>query len=319
MSKKIIRDAVAAQVKVTHVMDAEDGLFFARELEFIKAKSYDKKYADLPYRSIFPISHDAPEGSENITVSSYDRVGTSKIIEGYATDLPRVDIRGKQFSVPVKQTGNSYGYTTKEIRSSRIVGKSLDQRRANASVRANEELNNTIAFNGDSDSGLLGLFSVGGIPTATVATKAATGTVWANATPDEILYDLNNAVATMVSLTKMKEQPNRLLLPVLQYNLIASTPRSALADKTILAYFIENNPHISDVMPINQLDGAGTGGADVFVIYNPDPDNLTFEIPMEFRHLPPQLRGLEWQIPGEAETGGLNVYYPLSLAIWEGI
>jgi hypothetical protein len=315
----MILDAVTAQVKATRVMDAEDGVFFSRELEHIKAKSYDKKYADLPYRQVFPVSHEAPEGSETITVSSYDRVGATKIIDGYATDLPRVDIRGKQYSVQVKQTGNSYGYSTKEIRSSRIVGKGLDQRRANASMRSNEEKFNDIAFVGDDDAGLFGLFNSGGIPTATVATKAATGTEWANATPDEIIFDLNNAVATMIDTTKMKEKPTRLLLPVLQYNLINSTPRSSLSDTTILSYFLTNNAWINDAMPLNELDGAGTAGADVFVIYNPDPDNLTFEIPMEFRHLPPQLRGLEWTIPGEAETGGLNVYYPLSLAIWEGI
>jgi hypothetical protein len=322
MSMQATKDAIEAQARLTGTMDADDGVFFARELEHIKARSYDTKYADLTFREIFPISHDAPEGSTSITVSSYDRVGSAKIIDGYATDLPRVDIRGKQYTVPVKQTGASYGYTTKELRESRLVGKQLDARRAAAVTRANEELFNKIAWNGDDDAGLFGLFNVGGIPTATVATKAAGGTTWRNnATADEILYDMNNAVATMVSTTKMKEQPTRMLLPVLQYQYIHSTVRSptSASDTTILQFFLDNNQYITEVMPINELDGAGSGGVDVMVIYNPSPENAVFEIPMELKHLPPQLRQLSWEIPCEAETGGLNVYYPLSLAIWEGI
>ncbi len=317
---KYVKDAIDSQIKSTGVMDAGDGVFFERELEHIKAKSYDKKYADLKFREVFPISHDAPEGSTSITVRSYDKVGVAKIINGYATDLPRVDIAGKEYSVLVKQTGASYGYTTKEIRSSRLTGKSLEQRRANTVNRANEELLNKIAYNGDADNGLFGLFTVGGIPTTTVATKAAGGTKWINnATPEEILFDMNNAVAVQVETTKMKEAPTRGLMPVAQYQYIASKARSANSDTTILEYFLQNNQYVKEVMPLNELNGAGTAGVDVFVIYNPDPDNLVFEMPMEFRHNPPQLRGLSWDIPCESETGGLNVYYPLSIAIWEGI
>ena len=320
----LIQDVIEAQRKNTGIMDADDGLFFSRELEHIKSKSYDKKYADIKFRMLFPVSHEAPEGSTSITIRSYDRNGIAKIIHGYATDLPRVDITGKEFTVPVKQTGNSYGYSTKEIRASRLVGKSLDARRAFAAADVNERLLNSIAYFGTdlegADTGLFGLFTVPGIPVATVATKAATGTAWIdNATPDEILFDMNNAVFTMRSLTKMKESPTRMLLPVAQEAYIRSTPRSATTDTTIAEFFLKNNGYIKEIIPVNELDGAGTGGVDVMVIYNPDPDNLVFEIPMEYKQLPPQLRGLAWEIPCESEVGGMNVYYPLSLAIWEGI
>jgi len=315
-----VKDAIERQIAMTGVMDADDGIFFERELEHIKAKSYDIKYADLPFRQLFPVSHEAPEGSESITIRSYGRVGTAKIINGYGTDLPRVDIVGKEQSVPVKQVGIEYGYTTKELRSSRLVGKSLDARRAAAATRGGEEEFNRIAFDGDSEAGLFGIFSTDGIPVADVATKAATGTTWAgNATPEEILFDMNNSVATMVSLTLMKEKPTRMLLPVSQYQYIASTARSPNSDTTILQYFLKNNQYINEVMPVNELDGAGVGDVDRMVIYNPDPDNLVFEIPMEQKHLPPQLRALRWDIPCESETGGMNVYYPLSIAFWDGI
>ena len=317
MSK--ILDAITHQIKSTQVMDADDGIFFARQLEHIQAKSADKKYADIIFRSVFPVSHECPEGAQTITVRSYDRVGIAKIISDYATSLPRADISGKEYSIPVKQLGNSYGYTTREIRAAKLTGLPLDARRSGAAMAGHEEAMNRIAWLGDADAGLIGLLTAAGIPTATVATKAATGTDWIGATPDEILYDLNNAVSTMRSTTLMKESPTRLLLPPAKENILRSTRVSVASDTSIMDWFLRANGYIKEIMPINELTGAGTGGVDVMVVYNPDPENLTVEIPMEPKQLPPQQKGLEWEIPVEAEFGGLLIRYPLSVAIWEGI
>ena len=51
--------------------------------------------------------------------------------------------------------------------------------------------------------------------------------------------------------------PNTVLLPVAQYTLIASTPRSTASDTTILEYFIQNNPFITTVDWVPELAGAG--------------------------------------------------------------
>jgi hypothetical protein len=312
-------DSIENQVKARPVMDAEDGIFFARQLEHIYAKTADKKYADIKFREVFPISHEIPEGATSATVRSYDRTGTAKVISDYATDLPRSDIKGKEYPVFVKQVGSSYGYNTKEIRSAKLTGMPLEARRAAAAEEAHERKMNEIAFFGDADNGLLGLMTVGGIPYATVAAKAAGGTSFANGTSDEILFDMNHAVHTMRSTTLMKESPTRLLLPVMQYGIISTRRVSSQSDTTVLEYFLKTNGFINEVMPLNELDGAGVGGTDVMIIYNPDPDNLSYEIAMEPKHNAPELRGLEWQIACESETAGLLVRYPLSIAIWDGI
>lgn len=320
MEKKITMDSQAIDytLKMNPVMDAGDGAFFSRELEHIKAKPYNKKYAGIEFRTAFPISHEAGEGANSVTVQTYDRTGIAKIINGYATDLPRADIRGQEFTVPVKQTAISYGYSTDEIRGSQMVGKSLDAKRATAAMEGNEKRLDQIAFFGDAGTGLFGLKTFPGIPETTVATKAATGTTWAVATPDEILFDLNNAVAVMASITKMREVPDTILMPVRQYNLIKRTPRSENSDTTILQYFLENNEGIT-VEQSNFMAGFGTGGTDAFVLYRKDEDAIAFEMPMEFRQHAPQLHGLEWEISCESKTGGFNCYYPMSLAFWIGI
>jgi len=242
------------------------------------------------------------------------------MINGYANDLPRAEITGVERIFPIHQVGNMYAYTTKEIRTSALVGKALDQRRAKLTRRGHEEKNNAIAWNGEADTGLYGLFTYPGIPTANVAGATAGARLWSGKTPDEILLDLNTAIATMRDVTKMKEMPNAIMMPVAQYNIISSTARSANSDTTILQYFLANNSAgIKEVKPVNEMAGAGTAGVDVFVLYRKDPDAIVYEIPMEFAQHEVQRVGLEFQVPCESETGGLLVYYPLSLAIYEGI
>ena len=104
--------------------------------------------------------------------------------------------------------------------------------------------------------------------------------------------------------------------------MISATPRSANSDTTILAYFVANSPYVmseSDVIPVNELVGAGTGDVDVMVGYDRSPEKLQLEIPGELQFLAPQEKGLEIEVPGWSSIGGLNIYYPLSLEIAEGI
>lgn len=48
-------------------------IFFARELDYIKSKSYDKIYPEFTALNKFPITHEVPEGAESMTYYSYER------------------------------------------------------------------------------------------------------------------------------------------------------------------------------------------------------------------------------------------------------
>jgi hypothetical protein len=150
------------------------------------------------------------------------------------------------------------------------------------------------------------------------------GDTWALKTADEILLDITNAIGNVFAVTRQKERPSKVMIPTLQWNLINTRPRSIHSDTTVLNYIVQNSPFISsaeDIIPIPELAGAGTldPGADVMVIYSPDPDKLQLEIPMELQFLAPQPKGLQIEVPGWAKIGGVNVYYPMSASIIEGI
>jgi hypothetical protein len=220
----------------------------------------------------------------------------------------------------VKSIGASYGYSMQEIRAAMFVGRSLTQRQANATRRANDQKVNKLAWFGDNGSNILGLTNNPNIPAASVpADGTGASTLWVNKTPDQILRDMNQLSNGIVGLTNGVEMPNTLILPIDQYTLISSTPRSANSDTTILEYFIQNNPFITTVDWVPELKGAGPGGVDIMIAYEKNPDKLTMEIPMPFTQYPPQERGLEFIVNCESRYGGIIIYYPLSLSIGEGI
>jgi hypothetical protein len=166
-------------------------------------------------------------------------------------------------------------------------------------------------------------------PNITVALAPATGTgssrAWTAKTPDQILADLNGIVTSQIALTNGVEQPDSIGLSPERYALIASTPRSANSDTTILKYFLDNSPYVKNVYPLIEFanvtprPSTEVGSANLLVAYTNSEDKFTFEIPQPFEQMPVEARGMSFRVNCHARTAGVAVYYPLSITIWEGI
>jgi hypothetical protein len=304
-------------------LDAAENIFFARELEQIRARSYDIKYAERKIRMLVPVDNSIDPGAEVVTYSQYDRVGVAKIISSYAEDLPRADVKGKQFSVTVKGLGSSYGFSVQEIRAARMAGKPLDARKADAARQAIEDKIDSIGASGDAATGLVGLLNIANAQTYTITAGAGGQTTWnTGATPKtglEVIKDMNSAVHTIVTTTKEAEKPDTMLLPVDKYAYIASTPLQAGSDTTILQFFLRNSPYITSVEPWDKLTGAGAGPTNRMMVYRRDPDALQLVIPQEFESFPPEQEGLNSVIACHARTAGVQCYYPMSILYADGI
>jgi hypothetical protein len=210
------------QTKHPMKLDAGESVFFKRELEYIKARTYDTKQKVLKAISLFPVSGEAGPGATEITFRKYTGVGFAKVIADYASDFPRVDVYGEEVTRKVKGLGDSYGYSIEEIRASQMANKNLDQRRANAARRAQDELVDRIAWNGLVNYNIPGFINYPGISEYTVPNDG-TGTTktWSTKTADQILRDMNSLAAKVVEVTSGREIPDTILLPLQQYNLIS--------------------------------------------------------------------------------------------------
>ena len=297
-------------------LDAAETIFFENELESVKAKTYDKKYPELKMRKLIPVSFDVDPGADTITYFQYDAVGMAKIVESYAKDFPRVNVRKKKFTSPIESLGDSYGYSIQDIRKARMSGQPLEQREANAAKKGIMQKEDSIAAFGDAKTGLQGLFNHPNVTEVTLDYGD-----WDNVarTPDEILADLNNLVNTPEDVTNGVEKPDTLILPVLKLVKLNTTPRSATSDTTIMEFFKKANPHITNVESYHKLKGAGAGSTDRMFTYKRDPDYVTLEIPQDFEQFPPQEDGMEFTVYCHERCGGVILYYPLACAFADGI
>ena len=297
-------------------LDANEQAFFKRQTEYIKSKTYDKKYRNLKAKMFIPVSTEAPSGSQFITWRSFSKIGLAKIIADYANDFPRADVYGEENTAKVYGIGNSYGYSIVEIRRAQMAGVNLSTMRAEAARRGHEELHDKLALLGDSDYNIPGFIDYPGITEGTLTTGTG-GNTWALKTPDEIIADFTALKLAVSVPTNGREEINQILLPRQQYELV-NTKRMTDTDKTILAYFRANNPGV-EVDVLDQLDGAGDSGKDRMMGYVKSPDNLVQEIPQMFEQFEPDKQGMEYVTPCHSEFGCVVVYYPQSVAYIDGI
>lgn len=286
----------------------EAGLFLERQLEFIRPQVFEVTYADIKYPTILPVTSEAGPGAQTFTYRIMDSTGEFRLIADAADDLPRADISQIEKSINIRSFGGSFGYTVQELRAAQMANIALEQRRASAVRRAYEEKVENVAMFGESSVSLAGFFN-----NSTVDVIAA-DKWFSTATAQEMLELLNYGVTAIINGSKMKEQPDTILMAYEDYNKVSTTRNSDSSDVTVLEYFLRTNPYIRNVEPINQLDADNSVlNTNRMVVYKRDPEKVQLHIPQPLELFPPQQRGLEFIVPAHARVGGVALYYPKSV------
>jgi hypothetical protein len=304
--------------------DANESLFFARQLEHILVKIFEQKFPANKARQLFPVNNEAGPGVDVITWRELNFVGIAALIADYSANLPRVDAFAKENQVRTRHIGVAYGYSIFDVQKAHKADTPLESYKALAANKAAEQKVDSLAFFGDAATGLVGLMNHPNIPVSNVAANgnqngATNSTLWANKTPDQIIADAATLWNSIKINTKESEAPNVWVLPTTQWSQISTTPRSSLTETTILEFLKKNLEGCEDIISSGRLAGAGIAGTDAMAVYDRNRDTAELHIPVELMSLPPELRNLEWLINGYLTYGGLIVYRPMAFAIAEGI
>lgn len=301
-------------------LDVNESAFFKGALEAVKSQTYDVKFKQNKAFSLFPISTDAGVAAADITWRQFTRVGMAKMVSDYAQDFPRVDVYGVEYSVKPKGVGAAYGYSIEEIRRAQMAGIPLETRRAEAARRAIDDKLNSIAFNGDAATNLKGFINYAGTTEYTVASGGTGGTkTWSTKTADQILADMHGIVHGVVSATNGIEQPDTMLLPLEQFNLISTKRLGDGSDETVMSYFLKTNRYVKRIEWVTELKTAGDSSTARMMVYVNDPMHLTWEIPLMFEQYEADKKAMAYEIPCYAKTAGIVVYYPASISYSDGI
>ena len=288
-------------------MDEGESIFLARELDFVKAKVYEKQYPALTATTLFPVTSEVPSYAKTFTYGILDAVGMAKIIADYSDDLPNVGANFRQETAKVYSLGNFYEYSIDEIRASQATGKNLSVRLGNAARRAHDSKTNDLAYNGDDEYQILGVLEHPNIPVTTSA-GWTTGEIASG--------DLEDAISEMETITKGLHSPNVIALPPSKFKVLSRPMPNT--NTSYITFFNEQYPGLTwvRVNELEDIDGAGTKAA---LVMERDPDNASMEIPQPFEQLPPQANNLAFKIPCHSKTAGVTVYLPLTLHLIKGI
>ena len=300
-------------------LDSGESIFFTRELERIRPKTYDIKYDDAnKMLATLPIDMSGDPLDIDITHRSYGRVGIAKMGGGdFATET----------TVKVYPIQASYRYNKMEIARAAKLNKPLESLRASAARKAIDKKANDVATIGDTVTGAKGFFNAAGITEYTLADGASPAvTKWDGKTSDEILKDLFGISNAIIQSTKGIEVPDTIALPLSSYQLIEQKRLSAENDKTVLQYFLETSKNITNVIWFNELETivttlGKTGYDSVKGIYcwKNDIDHLCFDMPQAFNQDEVIRDGLAYVIPCTARVGGVFVFYPMSVQCAYGV
>jgi hypothetical protein len=298
-----------------HFDDAQT-VFLREQLTNLKREAIRIEFPEFKARSLIPVKTETSTGDEYVEFKTLERIGRSKIIADYAKDFPSVTLRGTSHIGRIKSLGASYGFSIQEIRNAAKAGVALSTELATAAKEAIIEQENQIAFFGDNEHRLYGMFNNPNIPRS-LAPAGVGGIDWTLKTPNEIIADMNQVVNGVSENSLGIHMANVLLLPLSKYNAIASTPRSATSDTTILAWFLQNNPYIQRVIWLNELETASSSGDAMAVAYKLDPSVLQLDIPQDFEVFPEQVEGMRFSHPCHSRIAGVHIYKPLAINFLE--
>lgn len=292
-------------------MDANETMFFARQLEHIKIEIVEDEFPEYKSKLLIPQEPGVNPGAESFTWRRFSRTGIAKMIANYGHDLPRVDMFGIETTTAIRTIGDAYGYSTADIRAAMLANVPLQAKKGQLAREAYERAADAVFAIGDSKRGVPGLLKNTDVP---ILTAGITGT-WATATPAQMLADLYALGYGVWNASLQVHSPATLVLSGAMFQIISSTPFSATIPDTVLEVFLRSSPMIKEVIPWLRCNGAAANGTNSrALVYTKDPKYLAYIEPLPFQSQPPQAQSLEFVVPCEGRVGGTVIYRPLSMA-----
>jgi hypothetical protein len=296
----------AAEVLREDDFSAGLGAFNPRDLTYRFKAVLEERLPPLNAMTTFPVNTEVPPGA--LHYEQYRAYSTGEAVVyrgGSGADVPEVGIGQATARANVAYLISKASVNWLEQLRIGFTGLDTQARKMRAARRVIDELENKWAWNGSEANGLFGMLNHPYCDTAlsTVAYQAATASddiaadfaMWAN-------YAENESASTF--------QPNTLLIAPKLANALRNRAYGDNADKSLLQWMLDANPHIKTVKTVRELNDAGGAGihAMVFVRAGASTADTSVEIikPMMATLLPPEQRALSSDLYLVSAFGGLN-------------
>lgn len=295
--------------------------FINGQREHIETEVYEAVFPEVQYQNLIPVDNSAPEWTQTVTFKSKDMYGKADWVNGNADDINLAGTTAKKHQSTIEMAGIGYGYGYEELMASTQNGVNLASDDAVAARETYEHFVDKVAFVGDETKGFKGL-----INNDAVTTVSATKT-FLTATESEILKDINALISGTASATNNTMPADTLLLPLAQFNYLASTPLSNNSGGTLLSFIQQYNTYTAltgqalTIRAVGKLTKGGTGGTlDRAMAYSRNPRVLKLHIPMPLKFLETYQTGaLNFVVPGIFRLGGVEIRNPDAVRYMDGV
>jgi hypothetical protein len=287
------------------INDADAINFLVSQLAYVEGKVWEAKYTEIMYDRLIPVSYEAGEWATSIEVHYRDGFTQGKFLGTAGDDIPFAQVNKGRDQIPVRYAGIGYEYTLEELRQSMRYDQPLDVQQAMQARRGYEEHCQNVALNGDTPRNLQGLLTHTGIATGAAASTFATALA---TSVDALLTVVNEPINAIINGTNQIEIPDRYLLPISQFNLLATTRLNTVSDQTVLEFLRLKNAATArtgkpmEFIAVPQLSNKS-------MVYKSDPSIMVLHVPMPLRFVAPQPVNLKVRVPGEYKIAGLEVRY----------
>ena len=298
----------------------DDGIsFYISQLAHLESTLYKTPYAEINYAVLVPFMSDVPEWADSWDYISYDGVTMGKFIGASAKDLPRVTVSAKKSTVPIGYAGIGYDYSLDEMRKSAQMRMPIDTTKAELAFRGAQEHQQTVAYFGDADRGMTGLFNNPNLALDSFTINLFT------ATGADVVAEVNNLLTTVWTNSKSIHLPDTLVITPDLYASWTSRRMDSGTDTTIMQFLMLNNLYTSrtkqalTVEPRYQLEaaelaanGISNSNKDRMMAYEKNARNLSLANPLPFRPTAPQIKGLNIAVDCEYKMSGVEFRFPFS-------
>lgn len=243
---------------------------FERELELQEARVLKRMLPEYPAAAgkLFQIETTKAPWAKSISFTQIDGVGGFELDDGQTTNLPFVEMAGEEYLLRPYRYRSGYYFDEEEVSATVHRGVNIEEQKIALVQQAYTETMNRLLLFGDKKTGNAGFFNH---PAwlRSVAPYKLDGSV---SNPNLILATLNAGVQGIKKATDKIVKPDTLLLPEDRFDRLMSQERiNDFQEKSVLRYFIENNPSITQVQPMPELEKAGPNGEHIAIFYKRDP------------------------------------------------
>ena len=215
-----------------------------------------------------------------------------------------------------------------DMQRANFIGRSLDNLLQDGVRMAYDKHMDANVYVGITEYGTTGLVNNPDAVETTAANGAAGTATWATKTPQEILKDVNDALAAGwgANANDPTAIPNHILIPYEQYLYIMTTMVTDLATETIYDFLMKNNAATKAggdlfIVATRWCKGAGTGSKDRMVVYNNDRRFAKMDelVPLSRIMSAPVVTSVCYDTAYMANLSEVQIFYPTSIRYVDGI